>query len=234
VETFGFDPGLYGSYRLLRGTGDTLAFTGVARIPNSEAFISLNTPSGHRLSASGFYLWGRDENFFEWSSSNIIIAQYGLNFRPTDRLRAEATYNLQSFNRRTDGSIVGNNRIPRLKVEYQIARPVFVRVVGEYLSLYRDALRDDSRTGLPIIAHDRCAGFAYQVTVACQSSSFRGDFLFSYQPNPGTVLFFGYGAGYADTRLVAAPFEFPSSFGFRGYNRTDDALFVKASYLFRL
>ena len=64
--------------------------------------------------------------------------------------------------------------------------------------------------------------------------SFRGDFLFSYQPNPGTVVFLGYGAGYADTRMVPQPFEVPSSFGFRGYNRTDDAFFVKASYLFRL
>jgi hypothetical protein len=234
VETFGFDPGLYASYRVLRTIGDTLLFTGTPRIPNSEAFISFSTPPGHRLSANAFYLWGRDENFFEWSSSNIIIGQYGLKFRPTERLRAEATYNLQSFNRRTDGSIVANNRIPRLKVEYQIARPVFVRLVGEYQSLYRDALRDDGRTGLPIITYDRCAGFAYQRTVACQRSFFRGDFLFSYQPNPGTVLFFGYGAAYADTRPLAEPFEFPTSFAFRGYNRTDDALFVKASYLFRL
>ena len=234
VETFGFDPALFASYRVLGAAGDTLAFTGTPRIPNSEAFLSLNTPTGQRLSFTAFYLWGHDENFFEWASSNIIIAQYGMNFRPTDKLRVNATYNLQSFNRRTDGSIVGNNRIPRLKVEYQIARPVFVRLVGEYDSYYRDALRDEGRTGRPIIAYDQCAGFAYQVTVACQRSAFRGDFLFSYQPNPGTVLFVGYGAGYADTRPRAQPFDFPSSFGLRGYDRTDDALFLKASYLFRL
>jgi hypothetical protein len=234
VETFGFDPALFASYRVLGAAGDTLPFVGRPRIPNSEAFLSLNTPTGQRLSFTAFYLWGHDENFFEWASSNIVIAQYGLNYRPTDKLRVNATYNLQSFNRRTDGSIVGNNRIPRLKVEYQIARPVFVRLVGEYSSYYRDALRDEGRTGRPVITYDACAGYAYQVTVACQRSAFRGDFLFSYQPNPGTVLFVGYGAGYADRRSVAQPFDFPASFGFRGYDRTDDALFVKASYLFRL
>ncbi len=234
VETFGYDPVLYASYRLLGPANDTLPFTGMPRIPNSEAFISFGTPAGNRVSAHAFYLWGRDENFFEWSSANIVIGQYGLTFRPTDRLRAAATYNLQSFARRTDGSIVGNNRIPRLKVEYQIARPIFVRLVGEYQTFYRDALRDDAATGLPIITFDQCAAFAYQRTVACQRSFFRGDFLFSYQPNPGTVLFFGYGAGYADRRSAAEPFEFPRSFGFRGYDRTDDAVFVKASYLFRL
>jgi hypothetical protein len=227
VESFGFDPGLYATYRVLGPAGDTLPFTGTARIPNSEAFFSINTPAGSRLSANAFYLWGHDENFFEWASSNIIFATYGVTARPTDRLRINATYNLQSFNRRSDGSIVGNNRIPRLKLEYQIARPIFVRLVGEYDSFYRDALRDEGRTGLPLLVNG-------QRTTASTSTRFRGDFLFSYQPNPGTVVFFGYGAGYADTRLLSQPFEFPRSFAFRGYNRTDDALFVKASYLFRL
>jgi hypothetical protein len=234
VETFGFDPALYADYRILGVAGDTLPFTGTPRIPNSEAFVSINTPQGQRLSFNAFYIWGRDENFFEWASTNFLVATYGMTFRPTEKLRMNATYNLQSFDRRSDGSIVANNRIPRLKMEYQIARPVFVRLVGEYSSFWRDALRDEGRTGRPIITHDQCAGFRYQVTTACQRSTFRGDFLFSYQPNPGTVLFLGYGAGYADTRPLAQPFEFPSSFSFRGYNRTDDAFFAKASYLFRL
>jgi hypothetical protein len=234
VETFGFDPALFADYAILGPAGERLPFTGTPRIPNSEAYLSLNTPAGQRLSFSAFYLWGHDENFVEWASSNIIIATYGFNFRPTDKLRVNGTYNMQSFNRRTDGSIVANNRIPRLKVEYQIARPVFVRLVGEYDSFYRDALRDEGRTNRPILTYDQCANFTYQVTVGCQRTTFRGDFLFSYQPNPGTVLFVGYGAGYADTRQGAEPFEFPRSVAFRGYNRTDDALFVKASYLFRL
>ncbi|MEO7454934.1 MAG: DUF5916 domain-containing protein [Gemmatimonadaceae bacterium] len=234
VETFGFDPALYAGYRVLGVNGDTLPFVGVPRIGNSEPFLSINSPAGRRISVNAFYLYGRDENFNEWASSNIIIATYGITARPTDKLRLNATYNLQSFNRRSDGSIVGNNRIPRLKVEYQLARPLFVRVVGEYDSFYRDALRDEGGTGRPILANDSCNGGAFGVTRACQRSSFRGDFLVSFTPNPGTVVFFGYGAGYADTRGRAEPFEFPASFNFRGYNRTDDAFFVKASYLFRL
>ncbi|CAN5913456.1 hypothetical protein BH11GEM1_BH11GEM1_03910 [soil metagenome] len=227
VESFGFDPGLYANYRVLGATGDTLAFPGTARIPNSEAYLSAGTPGGARVAATAFYLWGRDENFYEWASSNIVIASYGLTVRPTDKLRINATYNLQSYNRRSDGSIVGNNRIPRVKMEYQIARPVFVRLVGEYDSFDRDALRDEGRTGLPLLINGR-------LTSRSTSTSFRGDFLFSYQPDPGTVVFLGYGAGYADTRLAAQPFEFPSSFRFQGYNRTDDAFFLKASYLLRL
>jgi hypothetical protein len=227
VETFGFDPGLFASYRVQGVGGQSLPFTGTARIPNSEAYLSFNSPAGAMIAANAFYLWGHDENFFEWASSNIIIATYGLTIRPTDKLRVNATYNLQSFNRRTDGSIVANNRIPRLKLEYQIARPIFVRLVGEYDSFFRDALRDEGRTGLPLLVGG-------QPVPRSSSTTFRGDFLFSYQPNPGTVVFLGYGAGYADTRLDSQRFEFPSSLRFAGYNRTDDALFVKASYLFRL
>ena len=235
VEVFGFDPALYANYRVLGAKGDTLPFMGIPRIGNSEPYLSISTPAGRRISANAFYLYGRDENFFEWASSNIVIATYGVTARPTDKLRLNATYNLASYNRRSDGSIVGNNRIPRLKMEYQLARPIFIRVVGEFDSFYRDALRDESSTGRPIIAPDRCNNNVVGVTRACQNTTFRGDFLFSYQPNPGTVFFLGYGSGYADTRSVAAqPFEFPSSLGFKGYNRTDDALFLKGSYLFRL
>jgi hypothetical protein len=234
VETFGFDPALYANYRVQGANGATLPFTGMPRIGNSEPYVSVSTPAGRSVSANAFYLYGRDENFFEWAPSNVVFASYGVTARPTDKLRLNATYNLASYNRRSDGSIVGNNRIPRLKVEYQLARPIFIRLVGEFDSFYRDALRDEATTGRPIIAPDACNNNVTGVTRACQNTTFRGDFLFSYQPNPGTVLFLGYGSGFADTRTSSQPFEFPSSFGLKGYNRTDDALFLKASYLFRL
>jgi hypothetical protein len=227
VETFGFDPGLYANYSVLGPDGVHLPFVGTPRIPNTEGFVQVTSPTGARVSFNAIYLEGLDENFFEWASGGLIYANYGLTYRPTDKLRANATYTLQSYNRRSDGSVVGTNRIPRLKLEYQIARPIFVRLVGEYDSFFRDALRDEGRTGQPILING-------SPTTASTQTSFRGDFLFSYQPNPGTVIFVGFGAGYADTRVDARPFEFPRSLRFNGYNRTDDALFVKASYLFRM
>jgi hypothetical protein len=232
-ESFAFDPVLYADYAIDAGTR-LLPFTGTPFLHNRDWVASLDTPQFSSFSASLFYIWGRDENFFEWSSADILFSTYTINWRPTDQIRVNGEYQLQSYLRRTDSSRVGDRRIPRLKVEYQLARPLFVRLVGEYQTSYRDALRDETTTRRPIITYDRCAGNAYQVTVACQQSFFRGDFLFAYQPGPGTVVFVGYGAGYADRRAAAEPFDFPSSFGFRGYGRTDDALFVKASYLFRL
>ena len=69
-----------------------------------------------------------------------------------------AQYQLQSFDRRTDGTSVGGRRIPRLKVEYQLTRAIFFRVVGEYDASRQDDLRDDGRTELPIVIRDPATG----------------------------------------------------------------------------
>ena len=50
------------------------------------------------------------------------------------------------------------------------------------------------------------------------------DWLFSYQPNPGTVVFAGYGNSLTE----------PEAFAFAGLHRVSDGFFVKLSYLFRV
>ena len=226
-ETFGFDPALYASYRVLRGPGDTAAFTGSPRIGNRDFAFSLNTPQWKYVSLSAFYLWGADENFLEWAPADIIFANFEAEVRPTDRLRITTSYIKQRFVRQTDHSQVADARIPRLKLEYQIARPLFVRLVGEYASSEQDALRDDGRTNKPLLVDGA-------PSPAFTEGTFRSDFLLSYRPMPGTVLFMGYGAGYADTRDTPRSFTVPRSLGLPGLSLTDNVFYVKASYLYRM
>ena len=145
-----------------------------------------------------------------------------LSYRPTERLRNSISYFWQQVNRRTDGSLVNVGRVLRAKIEYQLSRPLFVRVVGQYIQDKTDSLRDDSRTGAPIFI----AGPGSSLTRAAASSSnlFHADLLLSYQPVPGTVVFAGYGSNMVDE----------DAFQFRHLTRTDDAFFLKLSYLFRL
>jgi hypothetical protein len=227
TETFGFDRALYANYRVLRGPGDTVAFTGSPRIGNRDIAFSLNTPQWKRASFSAYYLWGSDENFLEWAPADILFANYTAEVRPTDRLRITASYIKQRYVRQTDHSQVADARIPRLKLEYQIARPLFVRVVGEYASSEQDALRDDGRTNKPLLVNG-------ELSPAFTDGTFRSDFLLSYRPNPGTVFFMGYGAGYADTRDTPRSFTVPRSLGLPGLSLTDNVLYVKASYLYRM
>ena len=121
----------------------------------------------------------------------------------------------------SDGSTVGQRQIPRLRVEYQLARPVFIRLVGQYVAQQQDSLRDDSRTNAPILIR---RGDTYVRAGATESNVFRGDVLFSYQPTPGTVFFAGYGSTLTE----------PDALRFGDLRRASDGFFVKLSYLFRL
>jgi hypothetical protein len=170
-----------------------------------------------------FYIWGRDENFYEWSPADIKFMTLALDWRPNDKIRVSPQYQLQSYDRRTDGSTVGIGRIPRLKMEYQVSRAVFVRAIGEYNAQRQDALRDDSRTNLPILIRDASTGL-YAPATAFERNRFRVDALFSYQPTPGTVFFAGYSSFMTE----------PIGLKFDALRRTNDGFFLKASYLFRL
>ena len=222
VESYGYDERLYANYALLDGA-ELKPFVGVPRLPNLDYVFTLNTPRVGGVSANVFAIWGRDENFFEWSSADILYATLGVQWRPTERLRVDGNYQVQSFERRSDGSTVGIRRIPRIKMEYQATRAVFVRWVGEYDSNYQDSLRDDSRTELPIVLIDRATG-AYERALGFRRASFRQDVLFSYQPNPGTVIFAGYGSTLEDRNQRTD----------ETLRRIRDGFFLKVSYLFRL
>jgi hypothetical protein len=226
VETFGYDSTLYSSYRieLPRATGvgrDTVRFTGTAHLPNVDYVVNASTPQFKHFDANVNVIWGKDENFFEWSSANVIIGTYTVNLRPSEQFRIGGIYKVQSYVRRSDGSVVDILRIPRLKVEYQVSRSIFLRYVGQYEALQTDSLRDDSRTNGPILI---CTGSTCTRSARVNSNTFRSDGLFAYQPLPGTVFFFGYGT----TQREDAPLRFGA------LRRQSDGFFVKASYLYRL
>jgi len=225
-ESFAFDQALYKDYAI-DGGGPSgtriLPFTGTPHIRNADYVVTLNTPQFSRFSGTLFYIWGRDENFFEWSPANIAFATYTLDWRPSEKIRISPQYQLQSYVRRSDGSMVGDRRIPRVKVEYQVSRPIFVRVIGEYDARRQDALRDDTRTGLPILIRDPETGI-FAPSPAFERNRVRFDGLFSYQPTPGTVFFAGYSSFLTE----------PRGLQFDRLRRTNDGFFLKVSYLFRL
>ena len=56
------------------------------------------------------------------------------------------------------------------------------------------------------------------------SNDFTMDWLFSYRPIPGTLVYLGYGSASSE----------PEQFRFRDLRRTNDGFFAKLSYLFRM
>src|SRR4029077_16432847 len=130
---------------------------------------------------------GQDENFLEWAQANINYLSLTTNFRPNDKLRLTGTVTYQDYWRLSDHTLAGRNAIPRVKVEYQFTRSIFLRAVGEYDLSEHDDLRDETRTFFPLI-------IGGQKALATRSAQFHADWLFSYQPSPGTVMFLGYGS----------------------------------------
>jgi hypothetical protein len=221
LEVFGYDPAFYGArYRILRAPGDTIAFTGTPRLPNRDFVVSFSTPRLKYVTLSNTYIYGQDENFAEWSSATIKYVNFAAEFRPTDQLRITPTFTMTDYFRKSDGSRVQRVDLPRLRIEYQVTRNLFVRAIGEYASNFTDALRDDSRTNKPLLVR---SGSQWVQTQKTTTNNVRGDFLISYRPTPGTVFYAGYSALMRE----------PKAFEFEDLNRTSDALFVKLSYLFR-
>jgi hypothetical protein len=224
TETFKYPPSLYTNLYVERhdATGavtDTVPFVGTDRLTNLGINLRLGTPQWSKFSGAADFSGGQDDNFDEWSSAYIYYTTVEAEWRPTDQVRVSGRYLEQRIHRKSDNSLVRLRAIPRLKVEYQLARPIFFRVVTQYDGLKVDSLRDDSRSNDPILIR---TATGYRRSTPVDRGSLRADWLFSYQPNPGTVLFLGYGATVASDEFRPTALE-----------RVGDGFFVKWSYLFR-
>lgn len=226
LEEFGYDPAIYANYVTLSprtgGGADTLKYVGTHILPNRDWVVSMSTPEFRRFSFNSFYLFGKDENFPEWSTADVTISQGTLNVRPTEQLRLSGTWNLETYDRATDGSRVLTRETRRLRTEYQVTRQVFVRVIGELTLLRQDKLRDDSRTNAPI--YFRSGNGTLTPANGTERRTARLDFLFSYLPSPGNIVYLGYGDALGSNQ-PQGPIKL---------QRTRDVFFAKLSYLFRV
>ena len=224
IEEFGYDRALYANYAIFKprpGGVDTLPYTGTPTLPNLDWVLSVGSPEFRRFSFNSFFIIGKDENFPEWSSANILNLQGTLNVRPSEQLRLATTWNVETYDRTSDGSRVLLRRVLRQRAEYQVNRQVFVRVIAEHSVLSQDDLRDDSRTNAPVYL--RGSGGSYTRAAAFERRRARLDFLFSYLPSPGTVVYLGYGDALGADRPA----------GPERLQRTRDVFFLKLSYLYR-
>ena len=237
TETFGLDDELYADLFMLPPEDvpdmGPRPFVGRGRIENLDYVLSVTTPNFRRVSANAQYVWGRDENFYEWAPADIAWISGSISFRPTDQLRLTTSYSSQEYHRASDGSVVARTRIPRIRAEYQITRSIFVRAVGEYRADFADDLRNDDEGGAALYRLTpnglvRARGFVTVNDRPNHINSFRPELLFSYLPSPGTVIYAGYGG------TLLEPDAFRLGRGAGTLTRRNDALFVKLSYLFRV
>ncbi len=219
VSSYSFDPSVYSNLATENGTAAPDAFVPAPRITTTSGAFSVTTPQYRRFAASAGLTSAGDVDFLETTRVRRSAYNASLDLRPDERIRINATYASNEFVRRTDGRSSFSTRIPRLKMEYQVARPIFVRVISQYEANRREALVD-YRTGLPLLV--RQGNGTYAPSVLRSSNLLRADLLFSYRPRPGTVFFAGYGDSMTE----------PEALGFNRLRRVSDGFFLKASWLF--
>lgn len=219
VAEQGFDGAAYAGYATDSAGTPFAKPNGLYHLPGGS--LGVSTPN--RALTLGLNAgYGATAIFAEAAEGRELDAQATLTWHPTQSVRVEALWTHQRINRARDGSRFSTANIPRLKLEYQLTRAVFVRYVGQYFAQRRYALVDP-RTGAPLVldaAAEQRVGPAPGIVV----NSFRNDFLFSFRPTPGTVLFLGYGASLTE----------PDAFRFQGLRRVADGFFLKGSYLIRM
>ncbi len=224
-ESFGYDEALYARYGVLQPDGSVTPFVGTPRLPNRDYLVQVNSPTHSWGSFNGFVLWGRDENFAEWASGDILWINGGVSLTPTEQFRAGLSLSYTKVNRPSDGSRVSLQMVPRARLEYQLSRALQLRLISQYALETRDSLHDASRTGLPLVILDPATG-TYQRAGRLRNGQLRNDILLTYLPNPGTVIYLGYGASHLEDPDPAP--NMPR------FTRANDAFFLKLSYLFRM
>ena len=185
-------------------------------MPNGfTANAGLTTPTYQSFDASVGVRRSRGPIFPEGARGYETRLTANLSLRPTGSVRLSLSETFSRLTRDRDGSEFARTIIPRLKLEFQPSRSLFFRVVGEYVAQRRAAL-EDARTGDPLTINGT-------PSVSDESNRMRVDWLVSFEPSPGTVAFFGYGASLDDTR----------AFRFRQVQRESDGFFVKVAYQIR-
>jgi hypothetical protein len=219
VRSWAFDAREYAERRVVVG-GDTVPFVVSPRRRLPALSLELGTPRFRTWSAGIDVGTGGAVEFDETSEVRRTDLEAEVNWRPTEKLRLDASWQSSTRRRPGTGALVVRERIPRVRAEYQLARPLFVRFVGEYVAEERAAALDP-RTGGAILERD---GDVFRPIGAEADNGLRVDWLVSYRPTPGTVFFAGYGSSMQEREALR----------FRGLARRDDGFFVKASYLLKL
>jgi hypothetical protein len=216
---FAFDPLLYSGLTIQRSLGpltDTAAFV----VPGPEkdqwgGSFRATTPTFRHFSGTASITESQVPIFREAAPGNSSRIDAALDVRPTTAIRSSLSFSRLTIARKSDGSRFSSETIPRIKVEYQVSPPIFLRLVGQYAARSRAPLED--RNGNPILING-------VIDSGSTANEFSTDWLFSYRPVPGTLVYLGYGS----------TLEEPREFRFQDLRRTRDGFFGKISYLFRL
>ncbi len=214
---FAFDADRYQGYEVLyAGTGPGYLPFGTPEPLDRLLGLQLfgRTQPVPWLSIRGRFRYGDVPIYAEGSRGVELRLGPTASFRFPFGLLGDLSYTYSRIDR-ADGGRFSLAQIPRLKVQYQFTRALFIRAIVQYNLEERDALRS------PLGQAMRVDG---EVSTAEDAGRMRYDFLVSYEPSPGTIVYAGW----------SRAMEGPETYRYSDLSPVNEGLFLKVSYLFRL
>jgi len=148
--------------------------------------------------------------YYSYSTPFLGVSKYydlSLILRPSAMFRLHFSYKVYQFDGIHEKIDYGlQQTIPRLRIDWQISRYFSLRMIDEMI----------------FVRHNST------LFKTSDESNFSPDFLLSYTPSPGTVLYMGY----HDLRQQTAGYK--NGWGLRDYRTNERGFFFKFSYLFRV
>lgn len=214
---FEFPPDLYGSYEVLGPSGEIRPFVVPPPLTNMKALavtprLRLNNSSN----LNGRFYFREVPIYSEASRGLELLIAPQLALKPTTALSLTLDETFSRLWRSGGEGVFSTAVVTRLTTQYQFGKDVLARALIQYNLEERAGLRDPS-SGWPILVSGSEA-------VAREGGTVQGQFLLQYQPSPGTIFYVGY------TRMMEGDY----SYGLGGKSPTQEGLFVKLSYLFRV
>ncbi len=213
---FRFEAEDYAAYQVLGADGAALPFRlpGALDALNAWGFLP-RARITNALNVNGQAFFRQVPIYDEAARGYEVRLAPDVQYRPTAQLQLQLSYTYSRI-RRGDGSRLSTVHIPRVRLQYQFDKALFVRAIGQY-ELADQAALVDPGTGRPILIDG-------QAVPAASTGEFQGQLLVQYEPSPGTIFYVGF------SRLMRGDRTFRLS----ALDPVDEGLFVKLSYLFRL
>ncbi len=214
---FRFLPESYASYEVQGAAGNPAPFTIPNDLTHMKAIAVMpRARINNAIRINGSIFYREVPIFIEAARGLELMVRPDITVRPTSSLQLQVSHTFSRLWRQRDDTEFSTVQISRLRAQYQFTKGLLARAVIQFNLEDRSALCDPT-TELPIVIDGSLVGRR-------EKGDFQGEFLLQYEPSPGTIFFVGY------TRLESGE----RSYRLSRMEPTEDGLFVKLSYLFRM
>lgn len=214
---FEFPRELYEDYQVRNGNGSMVSFRLPPALKNLKALaIMPRVRLTNSANLNGRIYFRELPIYAEASRGLEFLLAPQLSLKPTTALSLTLDQTFSRLWRHADDSVFSTAVVTRLVSQYQFSKALMARVMVQYNLEDRDALQaPETQDGIWI------DGVRVE---AREEGTAQGQFLLQYQPSPGTIFYVGY------TGIMEGDY----SFGLGRKDPTQDGLFLKLSYLFRI